>query len=142
MKKLTKKLFAKRILKYKKEKTLQKAYKILEQPMSRKFEKQLHSRKAMQIQDKLLSCELIKVAEALRDTAGEHNKDPKSHTWKHLFHESIKLMRWLIINIEDIDNDMALAIILSKFSKKDPKDILKEKKKINEKAFRNRGSRL
>ena len=138
MEKLTKELMNKRIAKYRKEKTLQKAYKILEQPMSKKFEKQLFSRKIMQIQDKLLSYELIKVSEALRDTRREHNKDPKNLTWERLFHESIKIMRWLVINIEDIDNDTALAVILSKFSKRDPKDILKqheELKKLSKKKL-------
>ena len=116
---------------------MQKAYKIIQQPMSKKFEKEWFSRKCTQIEEKLSSFDLIKVAEALRDIKGAYLKERNSAFWEEQCGSALNVMRTLVINIENIDYDEGWAIVLAKtFKTKTVKENLNlmkilKKKKLN-----------
>ena len=125
-----KKLSKKNILIWRKEKTLNKCYKIIKNPLSKKFEEKFFSYKIREIDKKLLSYDIIKTAEALRDCKGMFIKEPKSPTWLKLYTDAMTIFRYYIKTIDEIDDEKAINKLLAVISGKTIKEIEYQKKRL------------
>ena len=125
-----KKLSKKDILVWRKEKTLDKCYKIIKSPLSKKFDKKYFSYKMEEIDKKLLSYDVIKIAEALRDCKGMLLKEPESPTWLKLYTDAMTIFRYYIKIIDDIDDEKAINKLLAIISGKTVKEIEDQKKSL------------
>ena len=125
-----KKLSEAKVAKWRKDGSLQRVYKIIRQPVSKSFQKKYFSRQFSEITNKMKSSDIIKLAEVIRDTKGMLIEDEKSITWKNLYINALTFMKYYISVIENIDQDQAFLILMSKLSDKTLEQIKNEREKI------------
>lgn len=125
-----KKLSEAKVAKWRKDGSLQRVYKIIKQPVSKRFQKKYFSRQFSEITNKMKSSDIIKLAEVIRDTKGMLIEDEKSIAWKNLYINALTFMKYYISVIENIEQDQAFLILMSKLSDKTLEQIKNERKKI------------
>ena len=125
-----KKLSEAKVAKWRKDGSLQRVYKIIRQPVSKRFQKKYFSRQFSEITNKMKSSDIIKLAEVIRDTKGMLIEDEKSIAWKNLYINALTFMKYYISVINNIEQDQAFLILMSKLSDKTLEQIKNERKKI------------
>jgi len=109
-----------------------KVYKIIESPVSKKFEKEFFSRRVKMLDERIAAYDPIKAAEVLRDIRDEFFKAKESPTWNHYLKVSMGSLTAMMMKSENIEEQKAKIILIAKFTRKKVKDLEKQyNKKIN-----------
>lgn len=124
------KITKEKIDEWKKSGILSKAFKVLEEPLSKEFEKQYFSKQAQQIDELAMSGDIIKIAEALKNTWLMYGKNPKERAWELIFFKNITHFRYLVSLIENINQDDAYIKVLSVLTGKEEKVLKKERSNL------------
>ncbi len=112
------------------QKLLNKAFKILKDPLPKSFEEEYFARQAAKIDELAMSADLLQIAEALRNAWQMYCKNPSEKAWKGIFIKNMTHFRYLVSLIEDIDQDDAFIRTLSVLTGKDEKLLKKERSNL------------
>ena len=104
-------------------------YKIIQDPIPKKFSKNMFSRKIATLQKSIMMPEPKKQAEVLRDVYEDWNKDKESPTWWNFVNKAIVNLTKMMMASTKITEDDAKNLLLSKFYRISL-DELKERMKI------------
>lgn len=112
------------------QKLLNKAFKILKDPLPKSFEEEYFSRQAAKIDELAMSADLLQIAEALRNAWQMYCKNPSEKAWEGIYIKNMTHFRYLVSLIEDIDQDDAFIRTLSVLTGKDEKLLKKERSNL------------
>ena len=108
---MKKKITNEMIKKWKDENLLDKAFKILKDPLPKSFEEEFFSRQAAKIDELVMSADLLQTAEALRNAWQMHCRNPSEKAWEGIYIKNMTHFRYLVSLIEDIDQESAVVMV-------------------------------
>jgi RNA polymerase-interacting CarD/CdnL/TRCF family regulator len=106
-----------------------RVYKIIQSPVSKKFENLMFSRRALMLQEKIKAYNPYKAAEVLRDIRTEFAKNKNSSTWNRFLSLSIGTLTAMLKKDKNISELEAKNILIAKFTRKSIKSIKTQRKK-------------
>ena len=124
---MEKKITREIIKKWKEENLLDKAFKILKEPLPKSFEEEFFSRQVAIIDGLAMSADLLQTAEALRNAWQIYCRKPKDKVWEGIYIKNMTHFRYIVSLIEDTDQDDAFIKALSQLTGTEEK-VLKEQR--------------
>ena len=106
-----------------------RVYKIIQSPVSKKFNSLMFSRRAQMLDEKIKAYNPYKAAEVMRDIRTEFIKDNSSSTWYHFLRKSMGVLVAILMKDKSISELEAKNILIAKFTRKSIKSIKAQRKK-------------
>ena len=130
---MEKKITREIIKKWKEKNLLDKAFKILKEPLPKLFEEEFFSRQVAIIDELAMSADLLQTAEALRNAWQIYCRKPKDKVWEGIYIKNMTHFKYIVSLIEDIDQDDAFIKVLSILAGKDEDQLRKERSTLKNK---------